>query len=97
MKRILMYLPLVVFGLFIVASNVYAGTGGTEFQQLYDMLTGWTNGVLGKTIALACFLVGMGFSIVQQSLIPVAVGIGAAAALAYTPSIVDTVITATLF
>jgi conjugal transfer pilus assembly protein TraA len=96
-KRIPTYLPLAVFGLFIIASNVYAGTGGTEFQQLYDMLTAWTNGVLGKTIALACFLVGMGFSIVQQSLIPVAVGIGAAAALAYTPSIVDTVITATLF
>lgn len=96
-KRMAKYLPLAVMALFIIASNVYAGTGGTEFQALYDMLTGWTTGLLGKTIALGAFLVGMGFSVVQQSLVPVAIGIGAAAALAYTPDVLDSVITATIF
>lgn len=97
MKRFFKFAPLAVFALFIIASNAYAGTGGAEFTGLYTLLTDWTSGILGKTLALACFLVGMGFSVVQQSLIPVAVGIGAAAALAYTPDVIDSVIIATIF
>lgn len=96
-KRIIKYLPLVVFGIFVIATNVYAGTGGTEFQGLYDLLTGWTTGLLGKTIALAAFLVGMGFTVVNQSLVPVAIGIGAAAAVAYTPDVLDSVVTSVIF
>ena len=91
------YGALIAFIFFVVASNVFAGTGGTEFTQLYDLLTGWTTGVLGKSIALAAFLVGMGFTVVQQSLVPVAVGIGAAAALAYTPAVLDGIIVGIIF
>ena len=94
---IIKYAPMTAFFVFIVASNVFAGTGGTEFLQLYDLLTGWTTGILGKSIALAAFLVGMGFSVVQQSLVPVAVGIGAAASLAYTPAVLDGIIMAVIF
>jgi conjugal transfer pilus assembly protein TraA len=95
-KRLFKFIPLIVFALFVIVANVYAGTGGTEFTALYDLISGWTTGMLGKTLALSCFLVGMGFSVVQQSLVPVAVGIGAAAALAYTPAVLEGVITATI-
>lgn len=87
---------LIVLILAISAQFAFAGTGGTEFNDLYQMLLGWTTGVLGKTIALGAFLVGMGFTIVNQSLIPVAIGIGSAAALAYTPAVLDSVMVATL-
>lgn len=86
-----------VIAMFLSAGVVLAGTAGTEFVQLYDLLEGWTTGMLGKSIALAAFLVGMGFSIVKQSLIPVAIGIGAAAALAYTPEVISGIITAVIF
>lgn len=86
-----------LFYLLVLALPAIAGTAGTEFQQMYDMLEGWTTGMLGKTIALSSFLVGMGFSVVRQSLVPVAVGIGAAASLAYTPEILGSIITAVIF
>ncbi len=87
----------ILFYLVFFALPAIAGTAGTEFQQMYDMLEGWTTGMLGKTLALSSFLVGMGFSVVRQSLVPVAVGIGSAAALAYTPEILGSIITAVIF
>lgn len=95
-KNISLFISLSVIALFS-ASAAIAGTAGTEFVQLYDLLEGWTTGMLGKSIALAAFLVGMGFSVVKQSLVPVAIGIGAAAALAYTPEVLSGIITAVIF
>ena len=92
-----MITSLAVLALMLTARAAIAGTAGSEFTQLYDMLEGWTTGMLGKSIALASFLVGMGFSVVRQSLLPVAVGIGAAASLAYTPEILGSIITAVIF
>ena len=91
------YPGLIALAILVTTTAAIAGTGGTEFVQLYDLLEGWTTGMLGKSIALASFLVGMGFSVVNQSLVPVAVGIGAAAALAYTPEVLNGVITMVIF
>lgn len=96
-KSIGMYVGLLVMATFVLGVNAYAGTGGsTEFGALYTLISGWTSGVLGKALAICAFLIGMGMSIVQQSLMPVALGIGAAAAFAYTPTIMDGIITATI-
>ncbi len=92
MKKAASIMALAAVAVF-TASNVFAATGGTEFTQLYELIEGWTTGVLGKTISLATFLVGMGFSVVQQSLVPVAVGVGASASLAYTPDVMSTIFT----
>lgn len=76
------------------AGSALAGTGGTEFQEVYDMIIGWTQGTLGKTIAVGTFLVGMGVGVVRQSLMPVVLGIGSGLALYYTPSIVENIVVA---
>jgi conjugal transfer pilus assembly protein TraA len=92
MKKVASIVAMVCIAI-LTASSVMAATGGTEFTQLYELIEGWTTGILGKTISLATFLVGMGFSVVQQSLVPVAVGVGASASLAYTPDVMSTIFT----
>ena len=52
-----------------------AGSGGTEFTQVYDQLTGWANGTLGKVLGVAALLVGLGVGVIKQSVIAAVVGI----------------------
>ena len=78
------------------AQAVYAGSGGTEFTDIYSTLTGWSQGYLGKTIAIGAFITGMGIGIVRQSLMAIALGVGAGMAVQYTPSIIDSMVTALL-
>ncbi len=82
----------ILLALRVVASH--AGTGGTEFQDIYDTLTGWSSGALGKTIAAGAFLTGIAMGVVRQSIISVVTGIGTALAVNYTPTVIDSVVTA---
>jgi conjugal transfer pilus assembly protein TraA len=70
-----------------------AGTDAT-FASLFTTLSGWATGSLGEVIAVCIFLVGMGIGIVRQSLMAIALAIGAALALVYTPDIMTTLFTA---
>lgn len=83
--------PLIALAL--VSSAAVAGTGGTEFDAMYTMVRDWTEGTLGKLLAVAAFLIGMGMGIVKQSIIAIVLGIGFALALAYAPGIIDAVFT----
>jgi conjugal transfer pilus assembly protein TraA len=89
---ILAFLAVVSF--FAVAPEVMAGTGGTEFKDIYSLLIGWSQGTLGKIIALGMFLVGLSAGIVNQSIVSVVVGLGGALAVYYGPTIIDNVVTA---
>jgi len=83
------------FGLVLAwAATAYSGTGGTEFTDIYDTLTGWSSGALGKTIAAGAFLTGIAMGVVKQSIISVVTGIGTALAVNYTPTVIDSVVTA---
>ncbi len=42
-----------------LAPEAMAGTGGTEFDDIYTLLVGWTQGTLGKIIALGMFMAGL--------------------------------------
>lgn len=91
-KHLLLLLLMAIFlGL---RNTAFAGTGGVEFTEIYQTLLDWTQGTLGKVLALGTFLVGMGIGIVRQSLMPIALGIGAGMAVYYTPNIVDAIVTA---
>ena len=79
---------------FAGAMSAHAGTGGTEFSAIYDTLTGWSNGALGKTIAAGAFLTGIAMGVVRQSIIAVVTGISTALAVNYTPTVIDAVVTA---
>jgi conjugal transfer pilus assembly protein TraA len=93
-KKARLLLIVLAVSLGALAPDVMAGTGGTEFDNIYTLLSGWTQGTLGKIIALAMFLVGLSAGIINQSISAVVVGIGGALALFYGPTIITGVVTA---
>ena len=78
-----------------VAVSVSAGNGGQEFTEVYDMLVDWSTGTLGKIIALAALIVGIGFGLVRQSVIAAVIGISMALVLNFGPSVIGGILTAT--
>lgn len=78
-----------LFALVALAGSAYAGTTGTEFQAVYDLIAGWATGYLGRIIALSTFLVGLGITIVRQSLIPVVAGLAVAITVAFGPTVIE--------
>lgn len=73
-----------------------AGTGGTEFEQIWGTLQDWIEGTLGRIIAAAIVVVGIVAGIVRQSLIAFAIGIGGGMGLYNTPAIIEEIMGATL-
>lgn len=78
----------------MVTTAAQAGTGGSEFSDIYDLLTGWSKGTLGKVMAVGMFLVGIGMGIVKQSVMAAVTGVGGALVLNYGPAVIDNVFTA---
>ncbi len=85
-----------LLGLALLASagTALAGTGGSEFQEIYSTLIDWTQGYLGKAMAAGLFLTGMAIGIVRQSLMAIVMGIAGGMALNYTPGIIESIVTA---
>jgi len=73
-----------------------AGTGGTEFDDIWVTLTDWMQGTLGKIAAGAMILVGIVAGVARQSLMAFAVGVGGGIGLYNTPTVIDNMMTATL-
>jgi conjugal transfer pilus assembly protein TraA len=73
-----------------------AGTGGTEFDTIYQTLLGWIQGTLGKVIALTALAVGLTIGIMRQSIMAVVVGIAMSMALYYGPTVIEGVVAAAL-
>lgn len=94
MQRSTLLVLLVCIGLIPLAAT--AGTGGTEFDTIYQTLLGWFQGTLGKIIALAAMGVGLAIGIVRQSVISVVVGIAMGMALYYGPTVLDGIVAAGL-
>lgn len=78
------------------ATPVLAGTTGTEFQTMYTTLLNWVNGYLGKSIAIAAFILGAGVGIARSSPIPALVGVVFALFMVYVPTIIDGIMTAVI-
>lgn len=75
---------------------VVAGTGGTEFDPVWTLITDWSQGALGRIIAGSLVLVGIIAGVARQSLMSFAVGIGGGVGLFYAPTIIDATVTGTL-
>ena len=90
-NRVILLLALVI-GTFW-AGTVFAGSAGLEFSTIYGTLTDWCTGTFGKMLAVGFFMVGITMGIIRQSLMAIALGIGAALALNYLPGIIDTLVT----
>jgi len=87
-------IALVAVALAVLAGPALAGTTGTEFQTMYQTLLDWATGFLGKSIAIAAFILGAGIGIARSSPIPALVGVVFALFMVYVPTIIDTVMTA---
>lgn len=68
----------------------------TEFALMFQQVNKWATGNLARTIALATFLVGIGISVGKQTLFPAVMGIIVAFTAAYGPSVIGSIMTATL-
>lgn len=75
-------------------SAAFAGTTGTEFQDLYDLVHDWATGYLGRAIALIFLLIGLGVGIVRGSIMGAVGCIAAAMCLLIAPSVVEGILTA---
>ncbi|WP_231879341.1 MULTISPECIES: TraA family conjugative transfer protein [Methylomonas] len=84
-----------VAGMFLFSSESFAGTGSTEFNAVYTLLTNWMQGSLGKLIAAAFIVVGLIAGVLRNSLMGFAVGVAAGLGLFTAPGIINAVVTAT--
>ncbi|ENM3854537.1 hypothetical protein DDO00_003234, partial [Vibrio cholerae] len=64
--------------------------------DVWDTLKDWTQGTLGRIVAGAMVLVGIVGGIARQSLMAFALGIGGGMGLYNTPTVVESVMSATL-
>jgi conjugal transfer pilus assembly protein TraA len=80
----------------LAAGSALAGTTGTEFQSMYVTLLNWVNGYLGKSIAIAAFILGAGIGIARSSPIPALIGVVFALFMVYVPTIIDSIMTAVI-
>jgi len=81
---------------FLAAPFAFAGTTGSEFEGLYNLVRGWSDGYLGKTLAIAAFLVGAIVGFARSTAMPALIGIVFAVLFSIGPSIIDGIATATI-
>ncbi len=74
---------------FLLTNPAFAADSGTEFTELWTLLSGWCSGFLGKSLAIAFLLVGLSMGVVRGSIIAAAACIGAAVCLLLAPGIID--------
>ena len=80
----------------LAAGSALAGTTGTEFQTMYTTLLNWATGFLGKSIAIAAFILGAGIGIARSSPFPALAGVVFALFMVYVPTIIDSIMTAVI-
>lgn len=87
---------LLMAGLALISTSVMAGAGGVEFDDVWAVLVEWTEGTLGRIVAIVMILVGVIGGIARQSLFAFVTGIAGGMGLYNAPTIVESVMTATL-
>lgn len=76
--------------------DAIAGGGGEEFSEVYDTLTDWIEGILGRIIAVVMVVAGVAIGIARQSIAAFGIGVASALGLVNAPTIVDNIVTATM-
>ena len=80
---------LFVVTLLLTATCVLATTStDTDFSGIVTTLTNWSEGTLGKTIAMSMFLVGIAIGVIQQSVIAIVVDVAAGLLFVYGPTVI---------
>lgn len=79
----------------LAAGAAYAGQGGDEFSDVWDTLVEWSQGTLGRIIAMAMILVGLVAGVVRQSIMGLVIGVAAGMGLYNASSVIEALMTAT--
>ena len=79
-----------------LAGPAHAGTGGTEFADVWTKLLGWIQGTLGLIISASMIVIGLVMGIARQSLMAFVVGIASGLGLYETPTVMAAIYTGTL-
>jgi len=75
----------------------HAGTAADGvFGGIYTTLSGWVEGALGKIIATAMVLVGIGMGVARQSVMAFVVGIAGGLGLFSAPTVMAAIFTGTV-
>ena len=72
------------------ACLLYTSPSPREFKSLYELVSGWARGYLGRAIAVVFLLVGLLTGLVRGSVVAAVTAMGAAVALLMLPAIIDT-------
>lgn len=95
-NALVLLLGIVVIASMLAPDQALAGTGGTAFDDVWVTLKDWTQGTLGRIVAGSMILVGVVGGIARQSLMAFAMGIGGGMGLYNSPTVVESIMSATL-
>jgi conjugal transfer pilus assembly protein TraA len=87
-------LATVALALMSLSTMSQAGTSGEEFKGLFDMLTGWMNGYLARSVALAASIAGALYGLAKQNPLLATVGIVFAVILSVGPAVINGILSA---
>jgi len=82
--------------IFLFSTQLYAGSSGPEFNGIYDTLIAWSQGYLGKLIAICMVILGISEGIRKQSLMSFTLDISAGIGIYTIPTVLESVISSTL-
>lgn len=85
----LLWVPIAALAVLVLADPALAAETGSEFSELWTLLSGWCSGFLGKSLAIAFLLVGLAMGVVRGSIVAAAACVGAAVCLLMAPGIID--------
>lgn len=89
-------LPLAV-ALFSLSDLAQAGTGGSsEFGNIYTLLTGWLQGMLGRILAVTFLLVGLVSGVMRGSMMGLVLGIACGLGVYTAPTVINNIVTAVI-
>ena len=95
--------PTVLFGLSafllitLLSTECLAGTGGSsEFGNIYTLLTGWLQGILGRILAVTFVMVGLVAGVMRGSMMGLVLGIACGLGVYTAPTVIDNIVTAVL-
>lgn len=81
----------------VLTPEAFAGTGGSsEFGNIYTMLTGWLQGILGRILAVTFVTVGLVAGVMRGSMMGLVLGVACGLGVYTAPTVIDNIVTATL-
>lgn len=95
-RKTLVIATMLLMVIMALMATAHAGVTGVEFQPTYDLIIGWAKGYLGKIFAVAAFLIGAGFSAARQNPMPAIFGLVLALIIGFGPSLIESILTATV-